>query len=170
MWGDEYFTYVDIDSIGKGDGSINFDKKLLGKNAPSRARRLAKNQTAIISTVRPYLRGFAFIDLVPEKTLFSTGFALIKSKSESKYITKLIYLLFMFSDNLMKQMEIAMPKIAYPSINKDDIENFIIPLPSFTEQQKIVAEIEKIETEINQLETEVATFPAKKEAILRKWL
>ncbi len=55
---------------------------------------------------------------IPNKTIFSTGFALIKSKREDFYITKLLYFLFMFSDDLMKQMETAMPKAAYPSINE----------------------------------------------------
>lgn len=40
-WKNECFTYVDIDSVGKGDGSISFDKFILGKDAPSRARRVA---------------------------------------------------------------------------------------------------------------------------------
>ena len=170
IWKNEYFTYVDIDSIGKGDGFINFNQKLLGKDAPSRAKRLAKNQTAIISTVRPYLKGFAFVDSVPEKTIFSTGFALLKSKSENKYITKLVYLLFMFSDNLMKQMKATMPKAAYPSINKEDIENYIIPLPPLSEQQKIVSEIEEIETQIADLEQQLSKIPQEKEAVLKKYL
>ena len=170
IWENEYFTYVDIDSVGKGNGFIDFNQKILGKDAPSRARRLAKNTTAIISTVRPYLKGFAFVDFVPEKTIFSTGFALIKSKSENEYITKLIYLLFMFSNNLMKQMEAAMPKSAYPSINKEDIENFMIPVPPFSEQQNIVSEIEKIETQIAELEQQLAKIPKQKEEILKKYL
>jgi type I restriction enzyme M protein len=170
VWNNEYFTYVDIDCVGKGNGSILFNKKILGRDAPSRARRLAKNQTAIISTVRPYLKGFAFIDSVPEKTVFSTGFALLKSKSENNYLTKLIYLLFIFSDNLMKQMEAAMPKAAYPSINKADIENFNIPVPSILEQQTIVSEIEILEKEIADAKGVIDGISEQKTAILKKYL
>ena len=36
----------------------------------------------------------------------------------------------------MKQMEKAMPRGSYPSINKDDIENFTVNLPSLKEQIK----------------------------------
>lgn len=81
-WGNEHFAYVDIDSVGKGDGNISFDKIILGKDAPSRARRVAQDRTVIISTVRPYLKGFAYIENVPNKTIFSTGFALLRSKNE----------------------------------------------------------------------------------------
>lgn len=169
-WENETFTYVDIDSLGKGDGKISYNQKILGQDAPSRARRVAENNTAIISTVRPYLKGFAFVENVPDKTIFSTGFALLKSQNEDNYITKLVYYLFMFSSELMKQMEAAMPKSAYPSINKEDIDNFKIPLPPPSEQQKIVAEIEKIEVQINVLENQLAEIPKQKELILKKYL
>lgn len=169
-WKDEFFTYVDIDSVGKGDGNISFDKKILGKDAPSRARRVAEDRTVIVSTVRPYLKGFAYIDSVPDKTIFSTGFALLKSKNEENYISKLLYYLFMFSDNLMKQMETAMPKAAYPSINKEDIDNFKIPLLTIDEQKRIVAQIEALELEITKARTLIESAASEKQAILDKYL
>ena len=169
-WKNEHFTYVDIDSIGKGDGSISFDKIILGKDAPSRARRVAEDGTVVVSTVRPYLKGFAYIDSVPDKTIFSTGFALLKSKNEENYISKLLYYLFMFSDNLMKQMETAMPKAAYPSINKEDIDNFKIPLLTIDEQKRIVAQIEALELEIAKARTLIESAASEKQAILDKYL
>ncbi len=169
-WENEYFTYVDIDSVGKGDGNISFDKIILGKDAPSRARRVAQDRTVIISTVRPYLKGFAYIENVPNKTIFSTGFALLKSKNEENYISKLLYYLFMFSDDLMKQMETAMPKAAYPSINKDDIGNFRIPMPSINEQKYIISQIEALELEINNARTTIENAVSEKQVILDKYL
>lgn len=169
-WKNEHFTYVGINSIGKGDGSISFDKKILGKDAPSRARRVAEDRTVVVSTVRPYLKGFAYIDSVPEKTIFSTGFALLKSKNEENYISKLLYYLFMFSDNLMKQMETAMPKAAYPSINKEDIDNFKIPLLTIDEQKHIVAQIEALELEITKARTLIENAASEKQIILEKYL
>ena len=169
-WKDEFFTYVDIDSVGKGDGNISFDNKILGKDAPSRARRVAEDRTVIVSTVRPYLKGFAYIESVPDKTIFSTGFALLKSKNEDTYISKLLYYLFMYSDDLMKQMETAMPKAAYPSINKEDIDNFKIPLLTIDEQERIVAQIEALELEITKARTLIENAASEKQAILDKYL
>lgn len=169
-WKNECFTYVDIDSVGKGDGSISFDKFILGKDAPSRARRVAQDRTVVVSTVRPYLKGFAYIESVPDKTIFSTGFALLKSKNEDTYISKLLYYLFMFSDDLMKQMETAMPKAAYPSINKEDIDNFKIPLLTIDEQKRIVAQIEALELEITKARTLIDNAASEKQAILDKYL
>ena len=170
IWKNELFTYVDIDSLGKGDGKISFNQKILGANAPSRARRIAENNTVIISTVRPYLKGFAFIENVPEKTIFSTGFALLKSKNEALFLTKLIYYLFMYSSDLMKQMEASMPKSAYPSINKEDIDSFKIPVPPISEQWKIISIIEKSEKNIAELEEQIETISKEKTLILNKYL
>lgn len=169
-WKNECFTYVDIDSVGKGDGSISFDKFILGKDAPSRARRVAQDRTVAVSTVRPYLKGFAYIESVPDKTIFSTGFALLKSKNEDTYISKLLYYLFMFSDDLMKQMETAMPKAAYPSINKEDIDNFKIPLLPIDEQRRVVAQIEALELEITKARAIIENADKEKQAVLDKYL
>ena len=76
----------------------------------------------------------------------------------------------MFSSNLMKQMEDKMPKTSYPSINKEDIDNFLVPIPSLSEQKEIVSQIEKLEGKINKLQETIKQIPKLKEAILKKYL
>lgn len=164
------FTYVDIDSIIKGTGIINFDKKVTGRRAPSRARRLASKESTIISTVRPYLKGFAYVDKEHKDTVFSTGFAILKSKDNKTLLNKLIYSYFMFSNELMRQMEVAMPKASYPSINKDDIENFLIPIPDINVQKSILKEIGKREKEIIKAQLIVNSINDEKQKILKKYL
>ncbi len=56
------------------------------------------------------------------------------------------------------------------AITKIQLEEFKIPVPTITEQKKIVSQIEKIETKINALEKEIASIPNKKEMILKKYL
>ncbi|KAF2520185.1 N-6 DNA methylase [Flavobacterium salilacus subsp. salilacus] len=56
------------------------------------------------------------------------------------------------------------------AITKTQLEDFKIPLPPISEQQKIVAEIEAIEQQIQMLEQELATLPQQKEAVLKKYL
>lgn len=164
------FIYVDIDAVENGTGKYSLSKKILGSEAPSRARRMAKIGSTIISTVRPYLKGFAYIEKEIKNSVFSTGFAILQSKDESILLNKMVYYIFMFSDNLMKQMEKSMPKGQYPSINKTDIENFIIPIPPLAKQQEIVAEIEGYEVEITKLENIMTQSNDKKKAILDKYL
>ncbi len=164
---EDEFSYIDIDSVGKGTGIISFAKKVKGIDAPSRARRIAENDTVIISTVRPYLRGFAYLKDVPTDAIFSTGFALIKSKDDKLYLTEFLYYLFMFSDDLMKQMEAKMPKSSYPSINQTDIEAFNIPIIPIDEQKKMLLEFKKKQTEKENADKIVNKSLSKKIEVLK---
>lgn len=164
------YIYIDIESIGKGTGIISYEQIITGANAPSRARRLASSGSTIISTVRPYLKGFAFVEKEVKNSIYSTGFAILKSKDENILLNKMIFYAFMYSNDLMKQMEEAMPKGSYPSINKDDIENFTINLPSLPEQLKLVSEIEKFEKKIKVEEAKITNSTYMKKEVMKKYL
>jgi type I restriction enzyme M protein len=129
IFGDNVFTYIDIDSVEGCTGEINYSQKITGNNAPSRAKRIAEDDSVVISTVRPNLKAFTYIKRAPSDAIFSTGFAMLKSKDENILVTKLLFYYFLHSTDLMKQMQDRMLKAQYPSINKTDIENFLIPLP-----------------------------------------
>jgi len=164
------FIYVDIESVQNGTGDISFDKKIIGNNAPSRARRLAKADSILVSTVRPNLKGFAYLNNEVEDSVYSTGFAIFETANKDQLLPKMIYYNFMYSEDLMKQMIKAMPKGQYPSINASDIDNFLIPVPPLAEQQKIVEQITALEDQIAAAKKIIADVPAEKQAILDKWL
>ena len=67
-------------------------------------------------------------------------------------------------------LEIGDGATSREAITKQQLEDFKIPLPPLSEQQKIVSEIEKIEAKINALETEIAEIPKLKETVLKKHL
>lgn len=167
---EEEFVYIDIDSVEKGTGKIDYTKIIKGKDAPLRARRIATKGSVVISTVRPYLKGFAFIDKDTTCCIFSTGFAVLESKDETVLLNKALYYAFMFSGELMKQMEATMGKAAYPSINKNDIESYRIPIPPLSEQERFVADVETLEQRISEAYAVIAGAAARKEAVLRRYL
>ena len=146
------------------------EKIITAQNAPSRARRLAKLGSTIISTVRPNLKGFAFIENEIENAIFSTGFAILESKDEEKLLNKWLFGLFMYSDDLMEQMKAAMPKGQYPSINKTDIENFQILIPKIETQKSIIAQVNEWEAQIAQCEAKLSGSLNAKKAILEQYL
>ena len=166
----DYFTYVDIDAVENGTGKINFNKQVESQKAPSRARRVAHDKSILLSTVRPYLKAFAYIDNELENTIYSTGFAIIRSTDENKLLSKFLYYLFMYNNNLMEQMKAAMPKGQYPSINDKDIRNFLIPIPPIKEQEKIVSQIEELEKQIAEAHKVIDNSKQQKQAILDKYL
>lgn len=164
------FIYVDIGNVEKGTGVIDYSQVITGKDAPSRARRIAPKGSVIISTVRPNLRGFAFIDRDTADCVFSTGFAVLESKDESVLKNKSLFYAFMFSDDLMAQMIDAMGKAAYPSINQTDIENLRIRVPDVQAQEKLIQELDKLETQLQSARAVIASAPARRRAVLKKYL
>jgi len=152
------FVYVDIDSLNNETSEIDFSNYIFGKDAPSRARRLANKGSVVISTVRPYLKGFTFISHLPEHTVFSTGFAIIETLDSKKLMNKYLFELFKTSDFLMQQILNAMPKASYPSINVSDIRNFKIPLPPLKIQEQIINDCQKIDDEVEEAKETIVAF------------
>ena len=136
---DEPFVYIDIEAVENGTGKVSFNKTLNPKDAPSRARRIVKNGDVIVSTVRPNLKAFAFLENVPKNCLASTGFAVL-SENE-RVLGKYLYYIIT-QDIIVEQMISMSDKGQYPSITASDLAEIEIPLPPLEIQQQIVAEIE----------------------------
>jgi len=163
LFGKSEFVYIDISSVENGTGHINFENKILTQDAPSRARRVIQNNDVLLSTVRPNLKAFAYIKNLPEKTLASTGFAVLTAKNA--VLPGFIFGL-LFSDYLQHQMIGKMGKGAYPSINQDDVEQLIIPLPSIEIQERLVAQAEKEQEIINTNRAVIEIMEKKIEEVL----
>ena len=76
-YGKDKFIYIDITSVENGTGVISFLNEIQGDKAPSRARRMVKNGDILLSTVRPNLKAFCYLEDIPDKVLASTGFAVL---------------------------------------------------------------------------------------------
>jgi type I restriction enzyme, S subunit len=76
-------NYIDTSSVS--EGKLIEIQKLDKKIAPSRAKRLVKENDIIISTVRPNLKHFYFIKNSQENTVVSTGFVVIRSTKISPF-------------------------------------------------------------------------------------
>lgn len=163
------YVYVDIDAVENGTGIISWDKKIEGRSAPSRARRYAISGSTLISTVRPNLRGFAFIDKENKDAVYSTGFAILKSKDQSVLADKMIYYQFMYSDMMMQQMVEAMPQGSYPSINRGDIDGFDIVV-SISDHEKVLRRLDEIEERVKRANEILANIPQRKQSVLDKYL
>ena len=115
------------------------------------------------------MRGFAYIEKEIVDSVYSTGFAILKSKDESLLANKMVYYQFMYSDNLMAQMLQDMPKGNYPSINKNNIDSFDI-LVSIDKQKSILQELDECEKKLNDARDFIANASSAKQAILDKYL
>lgn len=70
---DQRFAYVDIGAIDNSVQKITDPKEFLGKDAPSRARRVIRTGDVLFSTVRTYLKNVAQVPPELDGQLTSTG-------------------------------------------------------------------------------------------------
>ena len=143
IYKEKEFTYVDISSIDNLTRSIKLENKLLGSEAPSRAKRLAKKNNLIISSVRPNLKAFSKVDFDPTDVVFSTGFMILECNTDKVLPDYLLSQLL--SNFCMNQFISKMGRGAYPSVNLNDLKTMKIYLPPIEIQEKIVDEILVIE-------------------------
>ena len=71
------FSYIDISSIDRSSFRIMQTHTLLGKDAPSRARRLVRKGDVLFATTRPTLQRIAIISDDLDKEVCSTGFIVL---------------------------------------------------------------------------------------------
>ena len=104
---------------------------------PSRARRKVQPGDMLYSTVRPNQRHFGLLRKVPENFLASTGFAVIRGKS-NRARTDFIYW-FLAQDSVVRHLHTIAEHStsAYPSIRPADIERLTLNLPPLPEQRAI---------------------------------
>ena len=142
------FLYIDITSVESGTGEIKEIKKILGKNAPSRARRVIHQDDVIMSTVRPYLKAFAVIPPEYDNQICSTGFAVLSCNSG---ILPKFLLYALFSEVVIEQCNKMMIGAHYPALNNEQVSEIKIPLPPLPEQKRIVARIEALFSKIDEI-------------------
>ena len=142
------FLYIDIDSVENGTGVISNAKEIIGKDAPSRARRLIHYNDVLMSTVRPYLKAFA---IVPEKfhnQICSTGFAVLTCKEKALPL----YLLHtLFTGSFIDQCKKMMVGGQYPALNTSQVEKIKIPIPPISEQRKIAEILSTVDKRLESL-------------------
>lgn len=144
----EEFIYIDISCVEGGTGRITKYEKTLGRDAPSRARRVVHTDDVIMSTVRPYLKSFAIIPKEFDGQICSTGFAVLLCRERllPKY---LLYILF--SDEVIRQFNEMTVGAHYPALRKDQVTQIRIPLPPLEKQKTMAGYFDTIKGKIESL-------------------
>jgi len=164
----DWFTYIDISSINKVNGEIDYTNKVNVVNAPSRARRVVKKDDILLSTVRPNLKAFGYVDKDPDRFIASTGFAVLRVKQD-KLISKFLYFM-VFQDIVLSQMINLSGKGAYPSINQKDVNGLKIPIPDLETQKRIINHIEIEKEAVKSSKQLIEIFEQKiKDRIAKVW-
>ena len=142
----DFFDYIDIDSIDNHNHIIKEPKHLIVSDAPSRANRSVCNGSVLFSLVRPYLENIALVSEKYANSIASTGFYVCNSTG-ALYQDYMFFL--MISGYVVNGLNQFMKGDNSPSINKDNIENWLYPIPPFEEQKLICEKIKTIEKSLS---------------------
>ncbi|MEW6771870.1 MAG: restriction endonuclease subunit S [Bacillota bacterium] len=138
-----HFMYVDISAIDSTVGKIVSPRKVLGQDAPSRARKVIRAGDVIFATTRPYLKNIALVSPDLDGQICSTGFCVIRANREFAEPEFLFHLCR--SDFITDQLTASkMRGASYPAVTDSDVYNTLIPLPPLEEQRRIVAKVEAL--------------------------
>lgn len=149
------FGYIDIASIDNKNHRLTEPRYIPVAEAPSRASRKVYGGSTLFSMVRPYLGNIAFVEDEYSNCIASTGFFVCTPYS---YVfPKYLYSL-MISGYVIQGLNSFMKGVNSPSINTDDILNFIYPLPQFEEQKAIVEKVDLLMSRCQNLSQEIETL------------
>ena len=157
--------YIDIESVTTR--RINEIKKLEFKDAPSRARRLIKRNDVIMSTVRPYLKAFAKINIEKDNLVCSTGFAVLRAK---KNINHEFLFQSILSDYYIQQLSNKMVGSNYPAVNSSDVRESNIILPPLEEQEKIASILSTVDEQIDNVDALIEKNKELKKGLMQTLL
>ena len=146
---DHLLEYLDITSIER-PGVFGSSRMFRFSEAPSRARRLAREGDILVSTVRPYLRNFALVREAPDNLVVSTGYAVIRPEGgvDGGFLYQHV-----LSDRFVEFLKPRMSGSNYPAVTADDVEAYPLFLPPLPEQRKIAAILSSVDDTIEENQT-----------------
>lgn len=160
----KFIKYIDISSVSSH--FFEKPKEIAISDAPSRAKRKLKDNDFIISTVRPNLKQYAFLNKVEHNWICSTGFCVVRANNE--HLSWYLYSLVsseIFTDYLTRIADGG----AYPAFNPKEIEDAIIPLPDEDSIIKIASFTKNINEKIHLNQQTNQTLEHIAAAIFKSW-
>jgi type I restriction enzyme S subunit len=156
------FNYVDISAIDREKHIIAEVKEILGKDAPSRAKKEIKPNDILFATTRPNLKNIAIYDTYLERPVASTGFCILRCKqgTSHNYIFR-----FLITDHLQNQISDFISGAQYPAITDKNLKRSKIPVPPLAEQERIVAKLDALFSRIDQAIAQLQHTQAQTKAL-----
>ena len=167
---DEEFIYLDVSSVNKETKEIVNVTRVMGKNAPSRARKLIRTNDIIFATVRPTHSRVALITEEYDGQVCSTGYFVLRAKD---FLNTNLVFYFLLTHGFNKQMEKLQKGASYPAVTDSEVRGIFISYPkSISEQKAIVKKLDSLSEQTKKLEgvykQKLADLEELKKSILNK--
>ena len=136
-----------LDTANITNGKIDSIVEINIKDAPSRAKRIVRENDIVYSTVRPNLCHYGILREICKNMIVSTGFVVLRCKEE--ILPEYLYAYITLPDITMKLHAIAETSTsAYPSIKPSDLEDIDILILPKEIQKKISSILTNIDKKI----------------------
>ena len=164
------FVYIDVSSVNKETKIIEKITILLGKDMPSRARKLIKTNDIIFATVRPTHQRITLIPNKYNNQVCSTGYYVFRPKN---ILNSSIIYYFLLTCDFNKEMERLQKGASYPAVTNKEVESQTIFFPrSLEKQKKIVQKLNQLQVKSKKLEAiyrqKILNLEELKKSILQK--
>ena len=161
---DAAFMYIDVSSVSNQSFSIVETKSIMGKEAPSRARKLVRKNDVIFATVRPTLKRIAKVPPKHDGQICSTGFCVLRADNNQLDPDFLYFNLL--TDKISDKVEGLQKGATYPAISDSDLFGQQIFLPPLPEQRAISRVLRAVQQAREARLREIALERERKAALM----
>ena len=134
------FRYVDISGVSNRFLTITEGREILGKDAPSRAKKRIRKGDVLLATTRPYLKSIALVPTRFDQCVCSTGFSVLRAKDG--ILPEWIFYAVQ-SQPFMEQLLPKMRGASYPAVTDGDVRGCKVPKMAPPEQRRVVGRIKE---------------------------
>lgn len=165
---DESFVYIDISAIDRRRKTIQSAEQMVGKDAPSRARKRIASGDTLVSMTRPNLNAVALVPDSLDKQIASTGFDVLRPRKgiDPRWLAYAVR-----TDEFVKAMSDQVQGALYPAVRSKDVRGYITPLAPEAEQTRIADQLDLLLTRIQACNDRLDAIPALlkrfRQAVLR---
>lgn len=156
--------YIDIASVSMGNLSnyTTYDITV----APSRARRIIKDNDIIFSTVRPNLKSYYFVKCPPKNAICSTGFAVLRVKNgvNSRFIYSLVT-----ENSFIDYLSSVAKGSAYPAVDTKDFKKAKVCIPNLQTQNRIADILSAYDDLIENNNKRIKLLEKMAENLYKEW-
>jgi type I restriction enzyme S subunit len=135
---DEPFQFVDISAVDNERKRIIQPQRLIGRNAPSRARNVIRTSDVLVSTTRPNLNAVAMVPPELDDQICSTGFCVLRAGP--RILCNYLFA-FVRSNAFVEPLATLVQGALYPAVNDKQVLASQIPLPPLSEQERIAGRL-----------------------------
>lgn len=153
---DEAFTYIDIASVDRSTKCVVSPQALVGKNAPSRARKLVRAGDVLVSLTRPNLNAVALVPDYLDGQIASTGFDVLRANGiDSRWLFYLVR-----TQNFVERMSELVQGALYPAVRSKDVRSYEAPLAPLNEQKRIADKLDAVLARVDACRERLDCIPA----------